>query len=92
MNWTQTAIVGKEGVNIIVPDDWVLEREGSALARIHKICVGPQENRWFWEVMICSDGNAGAGGTGYAGSVREARKQCEARILEQAKPVLEKTP
>lgn len=74
--WRRTMLCGE-----VLPDDWTLyDGEGKQAARIRKEEGGPQNGRWHWAVQVGPDGQPRNGGTGYADSGREARKECEARV------------
>jgi hypothetical protein len=83
--WRRTAFEDTAGNVEIAPDDWtLLDPSGMALARLYKVSGGPQDGRWYWTVLVRTDGSAESGGTGFVATGREAREAREARARPKA--------
>jgi hypothetical protein len=79
MKWRRTNLIGADGS--LPEDDWTLYADnGRSLARIYFINHGPQQGRWFWAVQVDQQGRSFNGGTGHAGSGRQAKEECEVRL------------
>jgi hypothetical protein len=89
-NCRRTALKRLDGSVEFAPEDWtLLDGQGRAHARIYRYLYGPQAGRWSWFVLIAPDGTPFNGGTGTAGTGKEAREACEALVpdsLQECRP------
>jgi len=79
--WKRTDLTRADGS--VPPDDWCLvDYSLGPIARIYRINGGPQNDRWFWAVLIDAQGRPWNSGSGSAPSGAAAKAEVEKIVAD----------